>query len=181
MADPGRAEEAFIRAERPEDAPAVRRVHLAAFGRPDEADLVERLRLNRHAVVSLVAEAGGEVVGHLLFSPVTIDGAARGNGVALAPVAVLPAFQRRGIGAGLVYAGLNVCRASGNGFAVLRGEPQYYRRFGFRPAAERKLVDEYGSGSAFMVMELVDGALPPGGGLVRYTTEFSELGDGNAP
>ena len=74
-----------------------------------------------------------------------------------------------------VRAGLEACRAAGFGWAVVMGEPAYYSRFGFRPAAEFGLSDEYGGGPAFQAVELLAGALPVGGGLVRYAPEFAAL------
>jgi putative acetyltransferase len=114
------------------------------------------------------------VVGHVAFSPVTAASGAVGAG--LAPVAVARPHRRQGIAAELVRAGLQGCRAAGFGWAVVFGEPSYYRRFGFRAASEVGLSDEYGGGSAFQVVELIAGALPVGAGLVRYAPELASLG-----
>jgi putative acetyltransferase len=122
----------------------------------------------------LVAEVEGAVVGHIAFSPVTTASGA--VGVGLAPVAVAESHRRRGIAAALVRAGLEACHAAGFGWAVVMGEPAYYSRFGFRPAAEFGLSDEYGGGQAFQAIELVAGALPVGAGLVRYAPEFAAVG-----
>jgi putative acetyltransferase len=104
----------IIRREMPEDHPAVRRVNEQAFGRPQEADLVDRLRDGCPGLVSLVADAGAEMVGHILFSPAVIEGEGRStNGLGLAPIAVLPGFQRQGIGKALIEAGIDKIRASG--------------------------------------------------------------------
>jgi putative acetyltransferase len=117
-----------------------------------------------------VAEVGGAVVGHVAFSPVTTAGGA--VGVGLGPVAVVDSHRRRGIAAELVRAGLDACRASGFGWAVVLGEPAYYGRFGFRAAESFGLSDDYGGGSAFQAIELSPGAMPTGAGLVRYAPEF---------
>jgi putative acetyltransferase len=167
-----------IRPYRNEDAPAVRRVHSRAFGgREDEAHLVESLHDAGAAPVSLVAaaEPDGRVVGHVLFSPVELlDG--RGDDppkmVGLAPVAVLPEHQGRGIGSRLIHEGLEACRGAGYGAAVVLGEPGYYSRFGFERASARALGNEYGADEHFMVVELADGALGGVGGTVRYRREF---------
>ncbi len=157
-----------IRAERAEDVDAIDRVLRESFPTADEAQLVRQLRADGDLRVSLVAEVDGAVVGCVAISPVTIDGEAC-NGVGLAPVAVLPGHQSRGIGATLVAAGLAA-------FCVVLGEPAYYRRFGFRPAAKHGLSSVYDAGDAFMVLTLPGGTLPDGGGLVRYAPAFDALG-----
>lgn len=163
----------IVRAERPEDVAAVYGVHAASFPTEAEARLVDLLRDAGRLPVSVVAEVGGVVVGHVGFSPVTV--ASGDGGVGLAPLAVAESHRRRGVGAGLVRAGLEACRAGGFGWVVVLGDPAYYSRFGFRPAAEFGLLDEYRGGSAFQALELVPGTLPNGGGLVRYAPEFASL------
>ncbi len=118
------------------------------------------------------AEEGG-IVGHVLFSEVQ---AGAGRGVGLAPVAVLPAHQRSGIGAALVLAGIEACRSAGYHYVVVLGEPAYYRRFGFRRALDFGLGNEYGAQDEFMVPELRTGALAGLRGVVSYCGEFAELG-----
>ncbi len=165
-----------IRPEESADAAAIRRVLEAAFPTAAEARLVDSLRAGGHTLIALVAEADGAVVGYVAFSPVQIDGAAiRGIGLGLAPLAVLPAFQRQGIGGRLVADGLAACRRAGYGFVVVLGEPAYYRRFGFDRADLRGLGNEYGAAEAFMVLELRDGAIPGRGGVVRFGPEFAEF------
>jgi putative acetyltransferase len=165
---------ATIRPERAGDEAAVRAVHVGCFPTDAEARLVEALRAAGRLAVSLVAEVGGAVVGHVGFSTVTAAGGAVGAG--LAPVAVAEGHRRRGVAAELVRAGLAACRAAGYGWVVVLGEPAYYARFGFRPAADFGLADEYGGGAAFQAVELVAGALPAGAGLVRYAPEFAVFG-----
>jgi putative acetyltransferase len=169
-----------IRPYRAEDAMAVREVHLRAFeNRREEVFLVELLHTASAAVVSLVAAADpeGRVVGHILFSPVQVDG--RGSDppimVGLAPVAVLPEHQGRGIGAHLIREGLQACREAGYGAAVVLGEPGYYSRFGFEQASGKGLGNEYGVDDHFMVAELRNGALDGVSGTVRYREEFREV------
>src|SRR5262249_54576208 len=159
--------------ERPDDVAAIHAVHAASFPTELEAKLVSRLRSVGRLKVSLVAEVDGAVVGHIAFSPVTAATGAAGAG--LAPVAVAAPHRRPGIAPELVRAGLEACRAIGFGWAVVMGEPAYYSRFGFRPAAEFGLADEYGGGTAFQAIELVPGALPVGAGLVRYAPEFAAM------
>jgi putative acetyltransferase len=163
-----------IRPEDADDAAAIYAVHCAAFPTDDEARLVDALRAAGHATISLVAELETQLVGHVLFSPVSVVGATgRLNGLGLAPVAVLPAHQRRGIGSDLIREGLAACRDAGYGYVVLVGHPEYYPRFGFRPASQVGLGNEYGADDAFMVLELIPGGLPPAG-LVQYGPEFRQ-------
>jgi len=162
----------LVRPETSADAEDIRTVLETSFPTPDEARLVEALRVAGRLVVSLVAESGGAVVGHVAFSPVS---AGSSTGAGLAPVAVIPAYRRRGVAARLVRDGLAACGLAGFGFVVVLGEPKYYSRFGFRPAAEWGLFDEYGGGPAFQVLELRPGSIPVGAGLVRYASEFASL------
>lgn len=163
-----------VRSERPDDVPAIHAVHAVSFPSALEARLVDRLRAAGRLVVSLVAEVDGSVVGHVGFSPVSVASGAIGAG--LAPIAVAESHRRQGIAAELVRGGLLACQVAGFGWAVVLGEPAYYARFRFRPAAEFGLSDEYGGGSAFQAIELVPGALPEGGGVVQYAEEFASLG-----
>jgi putative acetyltransferase len=164
---------ALVHPERPGDVAAIQAVHAASFPTELEARLVGLLRAAGRLPVSLVAEVGGAVVGHIAFSPVTVASGAAGAG--LAPVAVAAPHRRRGIAAELVRMGLEACRTAGFGWAVVMGEPAYYSRFGFRPAAEFGLADEYGGGPAFQAIELLPGALPVGAGVVRYAPEFAAV------
>lgn len=166
-----------IRAERPADAQAVDAVNRLAFAGPGEAALVAELRRLGASEVSLVAEGEEGIAGHILFSRVTIeDPRFAGTAVGLAPMAVLPAHQRRGIGGALVRAGLASCRELGHGAAVVLGHPEYYPRFGFRPAHELGLRSVYPvPPEVFMAMELVPGALRGVAGLVTYHPAFDAL------
>lgn len=165
----------LIRNERAGDEDAIRRVHLEAFGGDLEARLVDLLRQRGKAVTSLVADQHGHVVGHVLFSSVTIDNTPGCRALGLAPVAVLPAAQRAGIGSRLVREGLIRCRGAGYDLVVLVGDPAYYARFGFEPAKPYGLDNEYGANEEFMVLELRTGSLAGISGLVRYAPEFAEL------
>jgi putative acetyltransferase len=124
-----------IRRETPEDIDAIRGVNERAFGQKQEADIVAALRNHNKIALSIVAKLEGNVVGHILFRPVTIESASSGfTAVALAPMAVLPEFQRKGIGSRLVHSGLEACRTMGHEIVVVLGYPHYYPRFGFLPA-----------------------------------------------
>ena len=160
-----------IRNERPADIDAIRRINESAFETPVESQIVDALRANGNLIISLVADAEDTVVGHVAFSPVKIDGADVGLG--LGPVAVLSEYRRQGIADALIRAGLEDCRERGYKFVALLGDPAYYRRFGFEPGSRWELVDDYGGGDAFQALELIDGGIPSGGGLVRYGPEFA--------
>ncbi|QEG34071.1 GNAT family N-acetyltransferase [Bythopirellula goksoeyrii] len=164
----------MIRSEEPEDLQAIHTVHVASFPTNAEAQLVDLLREADRLSVSLVAEADSLVVGHIAFSPVTVESGEVGAG--LAPIAVIESYRKQGVAAELVRAGLQACRENGFGWVVVLGEPGYYARCGFQPATEFGLSDEYGGGVAFQVVELVEGSLPVGDGLVKYAPEFASLG-----
>ena len=164
----------MIRREIDSDASAVRSVHLAAFPGDGEAGLVDALRENGHLPVSIVAEENAGIVGHVAFSPVTVNGLDVAA-VGLAPVALLPEFQKQGIGSELIRAGLAACREAGFRIVVVLGEPDFYRRFGFQPAHLVSLGNEYQVRDEFMVLELEPGSLNGLSGLVRYSDEFSSL------
>lgn len=161
--------EVEVRPEQAADAGAIRAVHAAAFPTAAEAGLVDALRAAGAARVSEVAAVGDAVVGHVLLSPVSIEGV-----LGLAPIAVLPGVQRAGVGAALMRSALARARAQGAAAIVLVGEPAYYRRFGFAPAREFGLRCKWaGTEEAFMAIELVPGALGKGRqGLVSYHPAF---------
>ncbi len=160
-----------IRVEKPEDRNKVRAVNLAAFETDAEANLVDSLRGSGIQLISLVAEEHGDIIGHILFSPVTTDGNAKIMG--LAPMAVLPAWQKKGIGSQLVEEGLKACRKAGYGAVVVLGHPDYYPRFGFVPSVNFGIKSEYDvPPEVFMVKELQKGALKGVKGTVKYHQFF---------
>ena len=169
-----------IRKERRKDIHAIRQVVLAAGGgNPNDpaADLVELLRDRDKTPISLVAISGDDVVGHIAFSPVTVAGAPEEfRAVALAPLMVLPEFQRVGIGSMLVRAGLARCTEAGYEIAVVLGSHHYYPRFGFSRASDHELGNEYDADEHFMALELRTGAFDSINGTVRYAPEFKETG-----
>jgi putative acetyltransferase len=156
------------------DLESIRRVQTAAFGRPDEAELALRVIAGVHGCVSLVAEQDGAIVGHVLFSPVRVEGHALDPApMGLAPLAVTPDLQRGGVGSALSRAGIEACRRAGAPFVVVLGHPPYYPRFGFVPAARFGLTyADAPPRDAFMALELVPGALARVSGRVRYGPEF---------
>ncbi|MGF1569164.1 MAG: GNAT family N-acetyltransferase [Nodosilinea sp.] len=166
-----------IRAEKSNEVEAVRRVNVDAFGRESEADLVDTLR-GVASTFSFVAVQAGQIVGHVFFSPVEIAGSCTDDllVLGLGPVAVLTAYQRQGIGSGLIQHGLNECARSGVSAVVVLGSPAYYRLFGFTPAHEQGLGCEYSvPDQVFRVLELKSGALAGCVGTVKYRSEFNNL------
>ena len=163
-----------IRPEAEADRGAVRAVNEAAFDTPAEADLVETLHGKGVPLVSLVAELDGKVVGHILFSPVSLEEHAHLNVMGLGPMAVIPAYQRKGVGSALVRQGLTRCKELGCCAVVVVGYPEYYPRFGFAPAGRYALRCEYDvTEDVFMVAELEAGALNGASGLVLYDEAFA--------
>jgi putative acetyltransferase len=163
-----------IRPETESDRAAVRAVNRAAFETPAEADLVESLHRKAVSLISLVAEVEGGVVGHILFSPVSLAEHAHLKLMGLAPMAVVPDHQRKGIGSALVRQGLARCKDLGYCAVVVVGHAQYYPRFGFVPAHRHGLRCEYDVPSdVFMVAELEAGALKGASGVVRYDEAFA--------
>jgi len=164
----------IIRRERPGETSAVRRVNEQAFGQRAEADLVDALRQRDEFLISLVAIEDEQVVGHILFSPVTVQSdRASWSAMGLGPMAVLPQHQGKGIGSQLVEVGLEECRKTGHEVVVVLGHPEFYPRFGFEPSKPlgirwKKEVPE----EVFMVTELREGALAGRRGVVKYLPEF---------
>ncbi len=167
----------IIRPEALDDVSSIHTVNLRAFGQPAEARLVDELRKNQKLILSLVAEKEGNVVGHIAFSLMNAVNTPSSEFVVagLAPMAVLPEFQRQGIGSMLVRQGIEECRHLGEAGIVVLGHPEYYRRFGFRPAASIGLHCVQGvPDEAFMALEIRKGALR-NLGLVQYQPEFDKL------
>lgn len=170
--DSGRLVE--IRDEQADDVAAIRDVNRHAFGQDDEGRIVEALRANGAAALSLVAIDDGAVVGHIMFSPLSVGPMV---GVGLGPMAVAPSHQRQGIGSRLVDAGIDRLRRAACPFIIVLGHPTFYPRFGFQPAATYGITCEWEvPAEAFMVNILdpkVSGSLR---GQARYRAEFSSVG-----
>ncbi|CAN7571695.1 GNAT family N-acetyltransferase [Bosea sp. LjRoot237] len=161
-----------IRAAKPADAEVIAALNRAAFGGEDEVGVVERLRRDGLVAVELVAERDGTLIGHILLSwlPTMMDGRAV-KALALAPMAVLPGYQKQGIGGRLIAAALDEAKAAGAEAVIVLGHPDYYPRFGFSAALARNLASPF-SGEVFMALELVPGALAGERGSVSYPAAF---------
>ena len=165
-----------IRPERPQDKVAIFALNQQAFKRQEEGRLVDALRDQASPLVSLVAIADKAVIGHIMFSPVTVEHARRAPDLmmGLAPMAVLPRHQGKGVGSLLVRRGLDACRDVGCGAVVVLGHPSYYPRFGFVRASQFNLRCEYPvPEDVFMAIELMPCALDGCQGLVKYHPAFA--------
>jgi putative acetyltransferase len=166
----------LIRGEEQKDWAAVHAVNVSAFEASTEADLVDALREQAHPVVSLVAVEGGTIVGHIMFSPVSFSGHPGLRIMGLAPMAVAPEYQRKGIGSALVRAGLERCKQLGFGAVVVLGHPGYYPRFDFVPSTRFGIKCEYEvPEEVFMVLEVLSGYLRGASGTIKYHVAFSSL------
>ena len=168
-----------ITEEFPENIPGIKSVNQAAFGRFDEANLVDQLRKTSPLFISLVAKIAEHVVGHILFTPVTYvqpDGFSL-EGLGLAPLAVLPEFQGKGVGTALCWAGLKKSKAKGYPFIVVLGHPGYYSRFGFEPASKYNITCAFDGipDDAFMIRIVKQGMPTNLSGVVHYRQEFFDV------
>lgn len=164
-----------IREERQEDIEAIGKLNDVAFkGSAEESRIIERLREDGDLLLSLVAVEDEQIIGHIAFSPMTIDGT-QAKLVGLAPMAVAPEKQRTGIGTALIEQGLQHLKERGVDAVFVLGHQEYYPRFGFKPAnsvfgiqSTYKVPDR-----AFMALEIMEGALTDLCGFVRYAPAFS--------
>ena len=164
----------IIREEQAGDIDGIREVELLAFGRPEEADLVDALRAHGKVTLSLVAKDGGQIVGHVMFTPGRIG---ETPVEALAPVAVRPGRHGQGIGSALIRAGLERMRQSGHKVVIVEGNPKYYLRFGFLDATPLGITCEFNPPpGCFMVQALAGGALVGVQGTAQYAEEFQTVG-----
>ena len=146
----------MVREELPEDINAICSVNTRAFNRTQEADIVDKLRRNCGDLLSLVAVRQNEVVGHVLFSPATVESEDRSTrGMGLAPIAVQPEYQRQGIGSELIRAGISELKSKRSAFVIVLGHPEYYPRFGFERASRYGIRSEWQvPDEAFMILIL---------------------------
>jgi putative acetyltransferase len=163
-----------IREERPGDIAAVRDVNKRAFGQDQEGNIVDALRSNGAVWLSLVATLNGRVVGHIMYSPLSVGGDV--TGAALGPMAVLPEYQRQGIGSKLIESGNRRLKDAGCPFVIVLGHANYYPRFGFRPASTHGIKCEWEvAGDVFMLLVLDQQKLQGVSGLAKYRHEFSSV------
>src|SRR4030042_1390987 len=165
----------FIRNEELKDYFAVYAVNVSAFETPAEANLVDVLRREAHPIISLVTDESGIIVGHILFTPVSLQGHSDLKIMGLGPMAVVPEHQRKGIGSALVNAGLEKCKELGYGAAIVLGHSGYYPRFGFIPSVRYRISCEYEvPEEVFMVLEFLPGYLLGTSGIIKYHPAFND-------
>lgn len=162
-----------IREEHPDDVDAIRNVNKRAFGQEQEGHIVDALRSNGAALLSLVATLNGRVVGHVMYSPITVGDV---TGAALGPMAVLPEHQRLGIGSKLVEAGNQKLKDAGWPFIIVLGHSHFYPRFGFTPASAFGITCEWDvPADVFMVLILDQQKMDGISGSAKYRQEFSSV------
>jgi len=166
-----------IRQEQPGDETSIHYVNEQVFDSPAEADLVDTLRKQEAFVLSMVALENDTIVAHVLFTEAIIDDLAVSfKALSLAPMAVLPEYQRRTIGSQLLNAALDKCRQSGYDVVIVLGHPDYYPMFGFTPAKPLGIQCEFDvPDDAFMVLELRENALAKWTGVIKYQPEFRDV------
>jgi putative acetyltransferase len=165
-----------IRPEAAEDRDAIRLVHQAAFGGNAEADLVDALREGGFVELSLVVETDGEVIGHILFSRVAIvTKVGTVDALSLAPMAVVPEHQRKGIGTRLLWEGIAACTKLGHRIVLVLGHPEFYSEFGFSAELAQHIESPFGGGEAWMAQELWPDSLKGVEGRVEFSPPFMAL------
>lgn len=165
----------MVRRETRADHDQIRQVNDLAFGCPDEGTIVEQVRAKEQNIISLVAEVEGRVVGHILFSPVVIEREENPiEGMGLAPMAVLPDYQNKGIGSQLVEEGLRQLRETGCPFVIVVGHVEFYPRFGFEPASKHKLQCQWDGvpDEAYMAIIMDGEVMADVEGVAKYMKEF---------
>jgi len=163
-----------IREERPADVAAVREVNRRAFEQERESNIVDALRANGGALLSLVATIHDQVIGHVMYSRVSVGDMV--NGAALGPMAVLPEHQRQGIGTRLIDTGNQKIKDAGYPFIIVVGHADYYPRFGFRPAGKYGIKCEWDVPEEVFMVLMLDAAKMQGvAGLAKYRDEFSTI------
>jgi putative acetyltransferase len=162
-----------VREEHPSDIAPVRELNRCAFGQDRESNIVDALRTNEGVLLSLVATIDDRVVGHIMYSPISV---ASVSGAALGPMAVLPEHQRQGIGSKLIEAGNRKIEDAGYPFIIVVGHAEYYPRFGFRPASEYGITCEWDvPDEVFMLLVLNEAKMRGASGLAKYRPEFSTV------
>lgn len=167
---------ATIRTENPQDYPSVYNLNTSAFKRKEEARLVDRLRLNNNFIpeLSIVATIDKQIIGYILFTEILIvNGTNKTTSLALAPMSVMPEFQRKGIGAQLIYHGFEEAKKLGFKSVLVLGNSSFYSRFGFTLTSKWAIIPPLNfPEEAFMGIELEKDSLSKAKGHVKYPTEF---------
>lgn len=157
----------WIRPAREEDEPVISALNDSAFGTPDEARIVARLAADQDSLASLVAHNDREILGHIQFFRILVDGVDTACG--LGPMSVIPGAQKQGIGSGLIRLGLTMMEGQGRPICFVLGHPEYYPKFGFDAALAAPFTAPW-SGPAFMAKRLSEGG--PQAGQLTYPAAF---------
>lgn len=167
----------IVRKEEEKDYSKVYNVNKLAFKQENESKLIEKIRKGKNFVpeLSIVAEVDNQIVGHILFSKIKIVGDSVYESLALAPMAVIPEFQKQGIGSLLIRKGIETAKKLGFDSIIVLGHKEYYPKFGFQPVSKWKIKCPFDvPDEVFMAIELTEGALKGKFGVVKYPDEFME-------
>jgi len=165
----------LIRKEEEKDYKNIFNVNKLAFDQEEESNLVDKIRNSKNFIpdLSIVAELNNRLIGHILFSKIEILGSSVFNTLALAPMAVIPEFQRQGVGSELIKKGMKKAKELGFDSIIVLGHKDYYPKFGFKEASRWKIKCPYKvPQEAFMAIELTEKALEGKAGTVKYPDEF---------
>lgn len=166
-----------IRPEKSSDYPLITQINEQAFGRPNEARLIELIRQSQHYIpeLSFVAEDQGTVVGHILLSWIDLVGEKTYPVLGLAPLAVQPAFQKQGIGSQLVQVSLNQAELRGDSLVIVLGEPNFYSKFGFQPSVNYQIQSPFPIPSEYFMVKPLKNHQNFYQGTVVYPSFFSQV------
>ena len=166
----------LLRFEKEGDIKGIHSVHVQSFETDQEAKLVDDLRLNGLDLISLVAEENQKIIGHILFSPIHLDSNIKLKMMGLAPLAISPNYQNRGIGSSLVWKGLYICKQEKIKSVAVLGNPNYYSRFGFESSVNFGIRSDFNvNPEVFLLKELETGILFGCDGIVKYHQRFNLL------
>jgi putative acetyltransferase len=165
----------LIRQETKTDYKKIRELNDRAFGGTEESQLIDNLRGEGRVLLSLVAEEEGDIIGHILFSRIRIEGKESLPVAALAPMCVSSVHQKKGVGGALIQQGVRMLRQKGETAVFVLGHKKYYPKFGFSAELARQFQSEY-AGSTFFAMELQPGWMEGKSGTVVYPEAFKRLG-----
>jgi putative acetyltransferase len=166
-----------IRCETLPDYTVIAKVNMLAFGQENEAKLVDKIRASDCYIseLSLVAEVENIVVGHILFSYIDLVGEERLQVLSLAPLAVLPQFQRRGIGSALIKAGLEIAETKKEAIVIVLGHPEFYTRFGFKSSVVYGIESPFPVPEQFFMVKPLQSYQENYKGKVLYPPAFDEV------
>jgi len=168
----------LVRKEEEKDYKKIYEVNKLAFGQENESKLIEKIRKGKNFIpdLSLVAEIGNKIVGHIMFSKIIIVGSSVFETLALAPMAVIPAFQKQGIGSELIKKGMARAKELGFDYIIVLGHKDYYPKFGFERASKWNIKCPFEvPDEAFMAIELTEKSLEDKAGTVKYPNEFMKV------